>query len=113
MENPVRRGRATYFPNDIPGKGSPAELPGGGMPGPSGDKDINAGALPAPECPQHRDHPGGGKLPSPTVCLMLHAGPPTGPEQQAPGHSLVCQGSGAEEVAACGCGDEGEFRAGL
>ena len=51
MENPGCGGRATDFPNDFPGEGRPAELPGGGMPGTSGDKDGNVGALPAPECP--------------------------------------------------------------
>ena len=56
MENPGRRGRATDFLNDIPGEGRPTELPGRGMPGPSGDEDSNAGALPAPACTQHRGH---------------------------------------------------------
>ena len=51
MDNPGRRGRATDFPNEIPGEGRPSETPGGGMPGPSGDEDGNAGALPAPSCP--------------------------------------------------------------
>ena len=51
MENPGRGGRATDFMNDFPSKGRPAELPGGGMPGPSGDEDGNMGALPTPACP--------------------------------------------------------------
>ena len=52
MENPGRRGRATDFWNDFPGEGTPVELSGGGMPGPSSNKDGNAGALPATACPQ-------------------------------------------------------------
>ena len=54
-----------------------------------------------------------GTPPPPTVRPMQHAGPPEGTECQAPCHSTVCQGSGAEEVADLGGGDEGEFRAGL
>ena len=44
---------------------------------------------------------------------MKHAGPPVGPERQAPYHGLVCQEIGAEEAAARGAGDEGELRAGF
>ena len=50
LENPVRGGRTTDISYGIPGKGRPVELPGGGMPGPIGDKDGDAGALPAPLC---------------------------------------------------------------
>ena len=46
----IWRTRAADFPNYISGKGRPAELPGGGMLGRSGDEDGNAGALPAPAC---------------------------------------------------------------
>ena len=84
MENLSRRGRATEFPNDFTGKRRPAEMPGGGMPGPSGKEDGNAGALPAPECPRHHGHSGGGKLPPPMVRPMQHYGPPAGPERQTP-----------------------------
>ena len=112
-EKPGCRGRATDFPNDFTGEGRPAELPGGGMTGPSADKDGNTGALTAPECPRHRGHYGGGKLPPPTVRPMRHAAPPAGPERQAPCHSPVCKGSGAEEAAARGGRDEGELGAGL
>ena len=48
LDNPGRGGRATDFPNDIPGKWRPAEMPVGEMPRPSGDEDGNAGAIPAP-----------------------------------------------------------------
>ena len=51
LENPSPGVQATEFPNNIPVEGRPAELPGGGMPGSSGDEDGNAGALPAPTCP--------------------------------------------------------------
>ena len=64
MEHPGRGGWALDFHNYFPGEGRPAELPGGGMPGPSGDEDGNAGALPAPACPQHHGHSGGEKPPT-------------------------------------------------
>ena len=67
LEYPGCGGWATDFTNSIPGKGRPVELPGRGMPGPSGNEDSNAGALPAPACPQQRGHSGGGKSPPPTV----------------------------------------------
>ena len=54
MEHPGRGDWASEFQDDLPGEGRPAELPGGGMPGPSGDEDGNAGALPAPACPRYR-----------------------------------------------------------
>ena len=113
MDNPDREGRATDFLNDFPGEGRPAELTGGGMPGPIGDEDSNADALPAPECPRHCSHPGGGKLTPPMVRPLRHDVPPTGPEQKAPCHGTVCQGSGTEEAAARGGGEKGELGAGL
>ena len=113
MDNPGHGDRSTDFPNDFPGEMRPAEMPGGGMPGPRGDEDSNAGAIPAPARPWHRGHYGGGKLPSPTVRPMRHDGPPAGPERQALCHGPFCQGSGAEEAAARGGGEEGELRAGL
>ena len=51
MEHPNRGGWVLDLQDDLPGEGIPTELPSGGMPGPSGDKDGNAGALPAPACP--------------------------------------------------------------
>ena len=38
MENPGHRGRATDISKGLPGQGSPAELPSGGMPGASSDE---------------------------------------------------------------------------
>ena len=89
MENPGYGMRAMDLPNGIPGKGRSAELPDGGIPRPSGDLDGNAGALPAPACPRHRDHSVGEKPPPPTVRPMRHDGLPAGPERQAPCHSPV------------------------
>ena len=54
MEHPGREGWALDSQNDLPGKGMPTELPGGGMPGTSGNEDGNAGTLTAPEFPLHR-----------------------------------------------------------
>ena len=113
MEHPGCGGWASDFQDDLPSKGRPAELPSGGMPGPSGEEDGNAGALLSTECPQHRGYSGAGKLPPSKVRLMQHAGPPTGPKEQTPGHGTVCQGGGAEEMTARGSGDEGELGAGL
>ena len=94
LDNPGRGGRATEISYGIPGQGRHADLTGGGMPGPSGDKDGDAGELPAPACPRHLGHYTGWKPPLSTVQLMRHAGPPVGPERQAPCHSPVSQGSG-------------------
>ena len=43
------------------------------MPRPSGNEDDDAGELPAPACPIHRGHSGGGKPPHPrcTLCDMM------------------------------------------
>ena len=43
LENPGRKGWATYISNGILGQGMPVELPGGGMHRLSGDKDSDAG----------------------------------------------------------------------
>ena len=91
MEQPGRRDWTSDFQNDLPGEGGPAELPSGGMPGPSGDKDGNAVSLPAPECPQHHGDSGGGKSPPPTVRPMKHADTQAGPERTAPDHGTVCK----------------------
>ena len=113
MEQPGRGDWASEFQDDLPGKGRPAELPGGGMPGQIGNKDENAGAIPAPACPRHHGYYGGGKLPPPMVRPMRHAGPQAVPERTAPGHGTVYNGRGEEETTARGGGDEGEFGAGL
>ena len=70
LDNPGHGGRATDISNDVSGQGMPAELPGGGMPGMSGDKDGDAGALSASACPRNRGHSGGGKPPPHTVHPM-------------------------------------------
>ena len=54
-----------------------------------------------------------GNFPTTMVRPRRHTGPPEVPEQQAPYHSPVCQGGGAEEVAYSGGGDNGELGAGL
>ena len=113
LENPGHGGRSTYISNGLPGQGVPAELPSRGMPGTSGDEEVDAGTLPAPSCPGHSGHSGGGKPPPSTVQPIQHDGPPTGPKQQAPCHSSVRQGSGAEEAAASGGGAWGELVEGL
>ena len=113
MENPGYKGQATYILPGLPGQGRPAELTDGGMPGPSGDKDCNAGTLPAQSCPVHRGHYGGGKPHPPTVHPMQHAGTPVGTELQAPCHSSVHLVSGAEEVLAGGGGAEGDIKEGI
>ena len=56
--------------NGLPGQGRPAELPGGEMPGLSGDEDGDVGKLPTPACPEHRGYSGGDKPHPPTVHLM-------------------------------------------
>ena len=73
LENPGHRGWAIEISNGLPVKGKPVELPGEGMPGPSGDKYGNADSLPAPACPRHRGNSGRGKPPHPrcALCDML------------------------------------------
>ena len=87
----------------------PAELPGGGMPGTSGNKGCDAGSLPIPACLGHSSHSGRRKPPPPKVHLMQHAGPLEVTEQQAPCQISVCQGSGAKEAAANGDRAEGDI----
>ena len=113
LENLGHEGRAADISNILPSQGRPAELPGGGIPGPSGEKDGNADTLTTLACPGQRGHYGGGKHLPPTVPLMGHAGPPAGTKQKAPCHRIVRQGSGAKEAAASGGGAEGELREGL
>ena len=48
LDKPGHGARDMDISNGLPGQGRPAELPGGGMPGPNGDEDGDAGALPAP-----------------------------------------------------------------
>ena len=102
-----------FFVEFHTGKGRTAEMSGGRVPGQSGNKDGNAGALRAPACPRHFGDSGGRKLTPLMVRPMRHAGPPAGLERAAPGHSKVLKGGGAEEATAGGGGDAGEFGAGL
>ena len=113
LENPGRGGRATNISDGITGQARPADLPSRGMQGPSGDEDDDVGNLTATACPLHRGNSRRGKPTPPTVHLMRHAGPPSGPEPQAPFHSPVRQESGAEEAVACRDGDVGELGEGL
>ena len=54
----------------LPDKGGTADMSRGRVPGDTGNKDGNAGALCAPACPRHRGDAGGRKLPPPTVCQV-------------------------------------------
>ena len=48
--------RAADVPYALTIQGGGAELPGGGMPRTSGDKDDYAGTFYTPACPRHRGH---------------------------------------------------------
>ena len=63
LENLGHGGRAADISHGLPGKGRPAELPGGGMFRTSGDEDGDAGPFPILSCPRHRGHSGGGNPP--------------------------------------------------
>ena len=78
LNNPNHRERATDISNVLPGQLRPSELPNGGMPGPSGDEDGDAGILPPLACPGHHVHSGGGKPPPLTVHLMRNSVPLVG-----------------------------------
>ena len=110
LENSGHRGRSTAILNGLPVQERPAELPGGEMPGPSGNEDGDAGTLTSLEYTGHRGHSGGWKPPPPTVHPMQHTGPLEGTEQQSLCHNSVRQGSGAEEATASGGGAEGYLR---
>ena len=87
-------GRAADVPHGLPGQGRPVDLPGGGMPSTSGDKDGDVGKFYAPACPGHRVHFGGRKDPPPTSPPMQHADPLAFTERKAPCHHTVRQESG-------------------
>ena len=101
------------IPDVLSGKGGTADIPCGGVPTESGDGDGNAGALCAPECPQHRGDAGGRNPPLPTVLQVRHEGPQEGAERAAPGDRAVPQGGGEEETAAEREGDKAELGAGV
>ena len=94
-------------------KGGTTEIPCGGVPGKSGDKDGNTVALSAQAYPRHRGDSGGRKLPQTTVRPVRHAGTLEGAEQAVPGYRTVPQGDRTEETEAGGGGDAGEFGAGV
>ena len=111
VKYPGRRKGTPRIPDVLSGNGGAADMPHGGVPGESGNKDGNAGALRAPACPQNRGDAGGRKIPPPTVRQVRHAGPPEGAEQAAHGDCAVPQGSGEEDMATDIEGDEGELGA--
>ena len=113
VDHPGRGKGSPGIPDILYRKGGTEDLPRGGVPRESGDKDVNAGALLAPEFPRHRGDAGGRKLPPPTVRPVQHAGPLEGAERAAPEDRTVPQGRGKEETAADRDGDEGELRAGV
>ena len=113
LENLGHGGRSTDVSYGLPSQGRPAELPGGGMPRLSGNKNSDVGAFPTPACTGQRGHSGGGKPPPLTVPPMRHAGPPAGTERKSPCHSSVRQGKVAKEAKASGGGAEGELVEGL
>ena len=51
LENTGHGGRDADISNGLPGQERPVELPDGGITGPSGEKDGDAGTLPTPACP--------------------------------------------------------------
>ena len=85
---------------NTPGQGRPTELPGGGMPRPSGDEDGDAGPFTTPACPGHRGHFVGRKPPPPTVPPMQHYVTPACTECKAPCHCTMRHGSGVKEAVA-------------
>ena len=100
-------GRATDVSHGFPGQGRPAELPGGGMPRPSSDKDSDAGPFPTRHVLDTVVILEEGNLPHPWFpqCEMI-----------VPWRALnvtVRQGGGAKEAVASRGGAEGEHGEGL
>ena len=60
LEKLGHRGRDAEIPHGLPCQWRPLELPSGGMPRTSGDKDGNVGTFYAPTCPGHCGNFGGG-----------------------------------------------------
>ena len=103
-------GRAAGVLHVRPVQGRPAELPDGGMPRTSGNKDGNAGKFYAPECPVHHGYLGERKHHPLRVSLMRNSDHLAYTEQKAPCHCTVRQGIRAEEAAVSGGGIEGDHR---
>ena len=99
LDNLGHGGRTVDVPNGLPVHGRPAELPGRGVTGTSGDKDGDAGPFSAPACPGHCGYFGGGKPPPPMVLPVRHAGYLAYIERKSPCHRTVHQGDGSEEKA--------------
>ena len=113
LENLGHGGRIMDVPYGLPGQGRPVDLPGGGMPRTSVDKDGDAGTFSAPAFPGHRGRFGGEKPPPPTVLLMRHYCTLECTEWKTPCHRTVLQGGGLEEKAVSGGLIEGEHIEGL
>ena len=68
-------------------------MPSGGLPRTGRDEDGDADALLQQACLGYVDHLGGGKLPSPKVPTMRHAGAIKGITRQVPFHRTVKKGN--------------------
>ena len=90
VDNPYRR-QGPVIPDVLSGKGGTSEMPRGGVPRETGDKDGDAGALCAPACPQHLGDAVGMKLTPPTVIQVQHAGPLEGTEWEPHRNRAVCE----------------------
>ena len=111
VDHPSRRKCPPVIQDVLSGKGGAADMPRGGVPGYSGDKEGDAGALRSLACPRHRSGAGGKKLPPSTVIPVQHAGPPEGAERASPRYRTVPQENGKEETSAGRDGDEEEIGA--
>ena len=113
LENLGHGGITVDVPHGLPGQGSPAELPGLGMPRTSDDEAGDAGPFSSPAFSGHCDHFGGVKPPPSTVPPMQHSGPLVCVEQKAPCHCIVHHRGRAEEKAVSGGVIEGDLVEGL
>ena len=79
------------------------------MAGTVSDADGNAGPLPTPACPGHRDHTLGVQYPPPKVPPVQHYGALEGAERATYYHRSLFQGVEKKETADGGRGDVGEL----
>ena len=77
-------------------------MPSGEMPGGLGNTSGDAGALCAPERPQHSGDTGGGQPPSTTVPPLRHPGLQEGAQRAPLGDQPVQYGDGVQEETAGG-----------
>ena len=84
---------APGIPDVLSRKWGTSDMHRGGVPGESGDKDSNAGALSALACPRHRGDSGGRKISPPKVRPVRHASNPEGAERAAPGTAQCLKGA--------------------